>query len=84
MMKRRRGNKGADTKQWFGGWSNEYDRTLGSISFHRELLDIVVKNMKVKDGDKALDLGCGTGLLSLKCIEKARCSVTGVDYSQEL
>lgn len=73
-----------ETKKWFGCWSNEYDRTLGSISFHRELLDLVVKNARIKSGDKILDLGCGTGLLSLKCLQKARCSVTGVDYSKEM
>ena len=83
-MKKHKGNKTGDTKKWFGRWSNEYDRTLGSISFHRELLDLVARNTRVKNGDKILDLGCGTGLLSLKCLQKSRCSVLGVDYSKEM
>jgi ubiquinone/menaquinone biosynthesis C-methylase UbiE len=83
-MEKRDGNKGTDTKRWFGRWSNQYDRTLGSISFHRGLLDLVVRNARVKDGDQILDLGCGTGLLSLKCLQQARCSVMGADYSQEM
>jgi ubiquinone/menaquinone biosynthesis C-methylase UbiE len=83
-MKKHNGNKAADTKGWFGHWSNVYDRTLGSISFHRGLLDLVVRNARVKNGDKILDLGCGTGLLSLKCLQKARCAVMGADYSKEM
>ncbi|MFA5259813.1 MAG: methyltransferase domain-containing protein [Candidatus Omnitrophota bacterium] len=72
------------TRNWFDRWSNEYDRTLGSIGFHRELLNLMIRNSGVKDGDKILDIGCGTGLLSLKFLQKADCSVTGVDYSGEM
>ena len=77
-------NKKVNTKQWFKHWSNKYDRTLGSISFHKELLDLVVKNAAVKDGDNILDIGCGTGLLSLKLLQKKKCSITGIDYSEEM
>lgn len=73
-----------DTKRWFDRWSNEYDRTLGSISFHRELLDLVVRNAMMKKGDKVLDIGCGTGLLSLKLLQGKDCLITGVDYSREM
>ncbi|MFA5105311.1 MAG: methyltransferase domain-containing protein [Candidatus Margulisiibacteriota bacterium] len=83
-MKKLKRNKATETRRWFGCWSNEYDRTLGSISFHRELLDLVVKNTRVKSGDKILDLGCGTGLLSLRYLQKSCCSITGVDYSREM
>ncbi|MBN2020362.1 MAG: methyltransferase domain-containing protein [Sedimentisphaerales bacterium] len=72
------------TRDWFDGWSNEYDRTLGALEFHRELLDLVVKNSGVKAGDKVLDIGCGTGLLSLKFLKAADCSITGVDSSKEM
>ncbi|MDD5584080.1 MAG: class I SAM-dependent methyltransferase, partial [Candidatus Omnitrophica bacterium] len=72
----------AATRKWFNRWSNKYDQTLGSISFHRELLDLVVTNCRIKDRAKVLDIGCGTGLLSLKLLQKADCSITGIDISE--
>jgi ubiquinone/menaquinone biosynthesis C-methylase UbiE len=72
------------TRDWFGGWSNEYDRTLGRLEFHRALLDLVVKNSGVRHGDKVLDIGCGTGLLSLKFLREADCFITAVDNSKEM
>ena len=73
-----------NTKNWFNRWSNQYDQTLGRISFHRELLNLVVKVSEVKDCDKVLDIGCGTGLLSLKLLQKSDCSITGIDISEEM
>ncbi|MDD5173597.1 MAG: methyltransferase domain-containing protein [Candidatus Omnitrophica bacterium] len=73
-----------DTKTWFNRWSNKYDCTLGSISFHKELLDLIVRNSGVKAGDRILDIGCGTGLLSLKLLRKKNCFITGVDCSEEM
>ncbi|MCK9614694.1 MAG: class I SAM-dependent methyltransferase [Candidatus Omnitrophica bacterium] len=72
------------TKSWFNCWSNKYDQTLGKISFHRDLLDLIASNSKVKDGDKILDVGCGTGLLSLRLLQKSDCAIIGVDYSKEM
>lgn len=72
------------TRKWFGNWSNEYDRTLGKLGFHRDLLDLTVKNSKVRNNDKVLDIGCGTGLLSLKLLQQADCIVTAVDNSREM
>ena len=72
------------TKEWFKGWSNEYDNTLGKMGRHHKLLDLAVKLSGVKDDEKILDIGCGTGLLSLKFIEKANCSIVGVDNSKEM
>ncbi|MFA5089993.1 MAG: class I SAM-dependent methyltransferase [Candidatus Omnitrophota bacterium] len=74
----------ASTRDWFNHWSNKYDQTLGKIGFHRELLDLIVRNSKVEDCDNLLDIGCGTGLLSLKLLQKADCSITGIDNSKEM
>jgi ubiquinone/menaquinone biosynthesis C-methylase UbiE len=72
------------TRDWFGGWSNEYDRTLGQLGFHRALLDLVVKSSTVNRNDKVLDIGCGTGLLSLKFLQAADCFITAIDNSKEM
>lgn len=72
------------TRNWFGNWSNEYDRTLGQLEFHRGLLELVVKNSGVKNNDKVLDIGCGTGLLSLRFLQRANCLITAVDNSREM
>lgn len=72
------------TKKWFKEWSNEYDQTLGKIKRHHEMLDLVVKMSNVKDGEYILDIGCGTGLLSLKFLEAAKCTINGIDLSEDM
>jgi ubiquinone/menaquinone biosynthesis C-methylase UbiE len=69
-------------KEWFSEWSNEYDQTLGKIKRHHEMLDLAVEMSEVKDGERILDIGCGTGLLSLKFLEAANCTVDGIDLSE--
>ncbi len=48
------------------------------------MLDLVVKLSNVQNNDAVLDIGCGTGLLSLKFLEKAKCSVSAIDNSSEM
>lgn len=71
-------------KKWFEDWANEYDNTLGKINRHHQLLDLAVKQSKVRDKEKVLDLGCGTGLLSLKFLKQVDCSITAVDNSKKM
>jgi ubiquinone/menaquinone biosynthesis C-methylase UbiE len=71
-------------KDWFKDWSNEYDNTLGKVQRHHKLLDLVVESSGLKNGDKILDIGCGTGLLSLKFLEKENCLIFGIDNSPEM
>jgi ubiquinone/menaquinone biosynthesis C-methylase UbiE len=77
-------DKNKITKDWFKDWANEYDATLGKLKRHHDMLDLVVESSKVKTGDRVLDIGCGTGLLSLKFLKKADCVVTGVDSSTKM
>lgn len=76
--------RNVNTKIWFKNWANEYDSTLGKVKRHHELLDLVVKSSAVKNNDRVLDIGCGTGLLSLKFLKKAGCSIQGIDSSPEM
>jgi ubiquinone/menaquinone biosynthesis C-methylase UbiE len=79
-MKKRTSNA-ATTEQWFRNWANEYDQTLGKMKRHHALLDLAVRACRVKAGERVLDLGCGTGLLSLKLLRAADCQVVGADSS---
>lgn len=72
------------TKNWFNNWSNEYDNTLGKIGFHTDLLSMMAKHSTIRNGDKVLDIGCGTGLLSLKLLQKTDCVIAGIDNSKEM
>ena len=72
------------TQKWFKEWSNEYDQTLGKIKRHHEMLDLAVEMSNVKDGEQILDIGCGTGLLSLKFLKAAECKVDGIDLSGDM
>ncbi len=72
------------TRKWFGDWANEYDATLGKVGRHHRMLDLAVRLSGVKQGDRVLDIGCGTGLLSLKFLKRADCRITAVDSSPDM
>ncbi len=72
------------TRRWFGQWANEYDATLGRLGRHHQMLDLAVRFSGVKKGDRVLDVGCGTGLLSLKFLERADCRVVAADSSADM
>ena len=71
-------------RAWFQDWANEYDATLGKVSRHRIMLDLAVKVSRVARGDEVLDIGCGTGLLSLRFLAAADCTITAIDTSAEM
>jgi len=73
-----------DNREWFQDWANEYDNTLGKVTRHHKLLDLVVKVSGIKRNARILDIGCGTGLLSLKFLNKTDCTITAIDSSSEM
>ncbi|MHA1199416.1 MAG: corrinoid protein-associated methyltransferase CpaM [Candidatus Heimdallarchaeaceae archaeon] len=52
--------------------------TLGKID---EIYDRLVEN--IAEGDRVLDIGCGTGLLSIRAIDKGA-RVVGIDINQQM
>jgi len=73
-----------DNHEWFQEWANEYDNTLGKVKRHHKMLDLVVTVSGIKRNDRILDIGCGTGLLSLKFLNKADCTITAIDSSAQM
>jgi ubiquinone/menaquinone biosynthesis C-methylase UbiE len=73
-----------DNSVWFQEWANEYDNTLGKVSRHHALLDLAVEVSGIQRDDKVLDIGCGTGLLSLKFLNAADCRITAIDSSPQM
>lgn len=68
----------------FDRWSDNYDKAIGITTFHHFILDLAVQHSKIKDGHRVLDIGCGTGLLGLKFLQKADCSIVNIDKSQQM
>ncbi len=58
-----------------------YD-VLNMVIPYQELLDTIVKELDIKEGDFILDAGCGTGNLASKMSNKGA-KVIGIDYSKE-
>jgi ubiquinone/menaquinone biosynthesis C-methylase UbiE len=73
-----------DNRAWFADWANEYDNTLGKVTRHHKLLELVVKVSGIQRNDRILDIGCGTGLLSLKFLDTTDCTITAIDSSAQM
>jgi ubiquinone/menaquinone biosynthesis C-methylase UbiE len=65
-------------------WSDVYDDAKGMVTFHRFLLDLAVKHSGIKNGDRILDIGCGTGRLGLQFLQKADCVIVNIDNAQPM
>jgi ubiquinone/menaquinone biosynthesis C-methylase UbiE len=83
-MMKEEGKGSPGNRAWFRDWAKEYDSTLGKVSRHDIMLDLAVKVSGVTGGSEVLDIGCGTGLLSLKFLAAADCRVTAIDLSAEM
>lgn len=70
----------------FNGFASEYDDWYeGRIGkfIDRIETDLAFGMLKINEGMKILDIGCGTGNFSIKLAERG-CHVTGIDVSEEM
>lgn len=67
-------------KKIYAGYSNAYDAIFKRFFFPR--IKHAIATMDIRDGERVLDVGVGTGL-SLPLFPKY-CSVTGIDISSEM
>jgi putative AdoMet-dependent methyltransferase len=73
-------------KRWVWEEAGDYDRWTASeeglyYERYHDLLDLVVVRCKVKRGDRALDIGTGTGELARRFAQNRGCRVVGLDPS---
>jgi ubiquinone/menaquinone biosynthesis C-methylase UbiE len=69
-----------DTNFW-KKYFKVYD-ILNKLVPYQELLDVIYNELKIKRGDKILDVGSGTGNLAIK-LKKNGGDVIGLDFSKE-
>lgn len=75
-----------DSVSIFDEWAERYDasvaahRTDGLWARYDEVLDLVVHRANVARGSRVLDIGCGTGNLTARCVAVGA-QVLGVDPS---
>ncbi len=70
-------------KPWFfDTWSRFYDETVVQRLVYRPVHDAVIATLAPRRPSRALDLGCGTGLLTARLKDDLRVGkVTGADFS---
>ena len=79
-----------DAKQWgqMGNYARYYDliTTLMTLGREKKLRQMEIKLAQLKPGDKVLEIGCGTGTLTVAAKEQVGPSgeVVGIDIAPEM
>ena len=88
MHNEQKTNRGPETTGRTIHWASQYDifTSLMGLGVNRPNSRMVIELAKIKAGDKVLDVGCGTGNLTLtaKLYTGASGSVYGIDASPEM
>lgn len=72
----------AYSSAWFGE-GDELDPHRPLVDAQRAKLDLVCRELRLREGDRLLDVGCGWGSLSLHAAERFGAQVTGVTIAAE-
>ncbi len=70
------------TRAFFDQWSRTYDNPLLQAVTYRPVQDAVVRAMRGHAPRRVLDVGCGTGLLTMRLRDEVGAVVVGCDYSR--
>ncbi len=68
-----------DVISFFDSLANEWDEETGKED--DEIIDRILDNVSVSNGDDVLDVGCGTGRLFPYYLRRDISSITGIDIS---
>lgn len=71
-----------DEKYFQGRYESTDQKMLNGADGFDHIYKKSASLIKLKEGDKVIDLGCGTGQMSIYLSHKFKCDVTGIDYSQ--
>ncbi len=65
-------------KEFFNELSKTWDSTNTAST------SVLFNNLLINEGDKVLDVACGTGVLTKGIYSRCKCKVTGIDISDEM
>jgi ubiquinone/menaquinone biosynthesis C-methylase UbiE len=69
------------SRRFFDWWSLTYNNPVIQAVTYRPVQDAVIGRLRGQRPDRILDLGCGTGLLTMRLAEELAVPVVGCDYS---
>jgi len=82
------GTRASKQEGQMGRWARYYDFLMVLMTFGREakLRQMTVDLARIKEGDRVLEIGCGTGTLTLAAKRSAGASgeATGIDIAPEM
>ncbi len=67
---------------FFDRWSRTYDNPLVQAVTYRPVHDAVLRAIRQQKPQRVFDVGCGTGLLTLRLAKDVGADVIGCDYSK--
>ncbi len=67
--------------RFFDSLASEWD---SHMIIDREIIETILKNADIREGNSVLDVACGTGVMIPFYLEKRASSVTGIDISPKM